>query len=244
MTKTVDCACVIHGDYYDWQYVERLYHMLTAQSDYQINLHVYTEAERSVPDHMIKHALTPWPGIAGPRRSWWYKMQLFDSAHFAGQLFYLDLDTVIVNNIDWLWQLDPSRFYAIRDFRHLWRPTWTGINSSLILWDTVQWHWIWDTVSEYGVDRLAKQYPGDQDFLSSVLVKDPDFEYFAENAAVSWRWQAHDGGFDMRARRFHDPGTGTRFEKSTSFLIFHGRPKPHDIADPVVQQHWQMKRIA
>jgi hypothetical protein len=239
----VDCACVIHGDYYDWQYVERLYNMLTARCDRAINLHVYTEAERDVPDYMIKHELTPWPGISGPRRSWWYKMQLFNSELFSGQLLYLDLDTVIVDSIDWIWQLDPEYFYAIHDFKHLWRPQWTGINSSLMLWNTDQYHWIWETVVNQGVEYLSKRYPGDQDLLSKLLIQDPKFRYFKSCRAVSWRWQALDGGYDMKNRRHLKPGTGTQIEKNTSFLIFHGNPKPHNVADPVVQQHWQIRHI-
>ena len=66
-----DCACVIHGTGYDWQYVEKLYNMLSRNLPNGIRFHVYTEATRPVPDHMIKHALQEWPGIAGPQREWW-----------------------------------------------------------------------------------------------------------------------------------------------------------------------------
>ena len=98
-TGPIDCACVIHGDAYSWTYVERLYNMLSRHVTPGIRLHVYTEADRSVPAPMIKHALTDW-SISGPRRAWWYKMQLFNTQHHAGPLLYFDLDTVIVRNID------------------------------------------------------------------------------------------------------------------------------------------------
>ena len=71
----IDCACVIYGDTYSWTYVERLYSMLNRHLSADIRLHVYTEAERPVPDPMIKHVLTSW-GDLGHRRNWWYKMQL------------------------------------------------------------------------------------------------------------------------------------------------------------------------
>jgi hypothetical protein len=242
--KSVDCACVIHGDYYDWVYVERLYNMLQANCSYEVRLHVFTEAERSVPDHMVKHALTPWPGISGPKQAWWYKMQLFDSRHFSGQLLYLDLDTVIVGNIDWLWALNSNCFHAIHDFKHLWKPTWTGINSSLMLWDTEQYHWIWETFSSNDLAATVKAFRGDQDFLSRVLLQHQSYCYFDRNRVKSWRWQAHNGGLDMKTRLYRKLNSGTMIDKDTSFLIFHGRPKPQDIADPTVQQHWQIRRIA
>jgi len=61
----IDCACVIHGSGYDWSYVERLYNMLCRNLHAEVRLHVYTEHDRSVPPHMVKHILTDW-GIAGP----------------------------------------------------------------------------------------------------------------------------------------------------------------------------------
>ena len=108
----IDCACVIHGSGYDWQYVERLYNMLCRNFTPKVRMHVYTEHDRSVPPHMVKHILEDW-GIAGPKRSWWYKMQLFNPALFSGNLLYLDLDVVIANNLDWIRDLSLDYFWTI-----------------------------------------------------------------------------------------------------------------------------------
>ena len=139
----IDCACVIHGDGYDWIYVDRLYNMLNRHLSRGARLHVYTEASRDVPGHLIRHDLTEWPGVSGRKRSWWYKMQLFNSDHFQGQLLYFDLDTVIVNNLDWIVNLSPAFFWTIRDFRSLWRIDCQNINSSVMYWNTQDWKSIW-----------------------------------------------------------------------------------------------------
>jgi hypothetical protein len=60
-----DCACVIHSTGYSWDYVERLYRMLTRALPGGIRMHVYTEESRPVPAHMIKHVLHEWPGLSG-----------------------------------------------------------------------------------------------------------------------------------------------------------------------------------
>ena len=65
----IDCACVIHGDVYQWHYVDTLYSMLTRNLSRPIRMHVYTEHDRPVPPHMIKHVLTEWPGIQGAKKS-------------------------------------------------------------------------------------------------------------------------------------------------------------------------------
>jgi lipopolysaccharide biosynthesis glycosyltransferase len=140
----VDCACVIHSDGYSWEYVERLYNMLTRNLSRPINFHVYTEPERTVPDHMIKHELTEWPGVAGPKKSWWYKMQLFNSQLFSGQLLYLDLDVVITGNLDWIIRLPTRNFHAIHDFRRLWKPTSRTINSSVMYFNTNTYRYVWE----------------------------------------------------------------------------------------------------
>ena len=164
----IDCACVIHGSAYDWTYVDRLYSMLSRHISCGINLHVYTELHRSVPAPMIKHGLTDL-GISGPKKSWWYKMQLFDTQHFRGPLLYFDLDTVITSNIDWIWQLNLRHFWTVRDFKYLWRPTNNDSNSSVMWWNTVQYNYVWQEFNTRKLPDLMKQYRGDQDFISDII---------------------------------------------------------------------------
>ena len=237
MRGPIDCACVIHGIAYPWTYVERLHSMLSRHITPGIRLHVYTEADRPVPEPMIKHALDPW-SIASPKKSWWYKMQLFNPAHHSGSLLYFDLDTVIVGNIDWIWQQPTTYFWAIRDFKYLWRPNHTGINSSVMWWNTQQYQNIWDTFTQQDLTTTMRKYPGDQDYISAVIPENQR-RFFDTNRVQSWRWQCLDGGYNFRKRRHQAPDTGTQLTDSTSIIVFHGNPKPENVADPVVLQHWQ-----
>lgn len=233
----VDCACVIHGDVYSWHYVDVLYNMLCRNLSRGVCMHVYTEQDRSVPDHMIKHVLTEWPGIKGSKKSWWYKMQLFNTDLYQGQLLYLDLDTVIVGNLDWITQLSQAHFWAIRDFKTLWQPKFQGINSSVMYWHTEKFKTVWQEFSKHDVPRLCAKYHGDQEYLSSVL-KPTQRRFFPEKSAQSWRWQAFDGGIDPYTRRHQHPGLGTQIDPATSLLIFHGQPKPDQVQDSVIKNHW------
>jgi len=237
ITGPIDCACVIHGDAYDWQYVERLYNMLSRHITPGIRLHVYTEADRAVPEPMIKHALMDW-GISGPKRSWWYKMQLFNPEHHAGPLLYFDLDTVVVNNIDWIWKQSTAYFWAVRDFKHLWRPTHNGVNSSVMWWDTQRYQPVWETFIQQDLQNIIKKYPGDQDYISAIIPQNQR-RLFDSARIQSWRWQCLDGGYDFARRRCHNPGQGTTFTENTSVLVFHGKPKPDDISDDIVKNHWR-----
>lgn len=233
----IDCACVIHGDAYDWLYVERLYNMLNRHITPGIRLHVYTEASREVPTPMIKHELEPWT-ISGPKQSWWYKMQLFNSNHHRGPLLYFDLDTVITGNIDWIWNLPLRYFWAVHDFKHLWRPTHQGINSSVMWWDTTMFHGVWKQFKKHDFEYVLKRYPGDQDYITDAITANSR-RFFDTNQVKSYRWQVLDGGHDFKTRRYISPGTGVSSTDLPNILIFHGKPKPADVSDPVIIRHWQ-----
>ena len=235
--NTMDCACVIHGNLYPWEYVERLYHMITTNLSCPVRFHVFTEHDRPVPATMIKHILQDWPGIAGRKKAWWYKMQMFDGLHVQGRLLYFDLDTVIARPIDWMLSLPSEYFWTIRDFRHLWRPNWRGINSSIMLWDTVRYRWIWQRFQENNIAAVTRQFHGDQDFMNSVLT-DKHLRFMPEHLVKSWRWQIKDGGMDMRTRVYRRPDAGSVLDPDTAVMIFHGSPKPHEVQDPVIQRLW------
>lgn len=233
--ETIDCACVIHGDVYGWHYVERLYSMLQRHLTPQVRLHVYTEWHRTVPEPMIKKPLTDW-GISGPKQGWWYKIQLFNPALHSGPLLYFDLDTVIVGNIDWIWQQNLTYFWAPRDFKYLWSPGYQGINSSIMWWDTQKYSFVWENFDSTNMTRNLK-YRGDQDYISDII--HPKMRRFLDTDKLqSWRWQCLDGGYDFARKRHRTPGTGTALMETTSVLIFHGKPKPDQVQDPVVAKHW------
>jgi hypothetical protein len=233
----VDCACVIHGDAYSWIYVERLYNMLSRHISRGIQLHVYTELERPVPAPMIKHVLPAW-GIHGPKRSWWYKMNLFDSAQHAGPLLYFDLDTVIVDNIDWICDLPLSYFWAVQDFKYLWRPGHLSINSSIMWWDTRRFDSVWTTFTQENLATVIKKYRGDQDYIS-YAIDNKDQRFLDPERVKSWRWQCLGNGYNFKQRNHQTFDAGTVLHPGTCVLVFHGQPKPADLHDPVITQHWQ-----
>jgi len=234
----VNVACLIHSTGYDWDYVDRLYSMVKRNLTRPVAFHVYTESDRAVPDYMIKHELQPWPGNWGARKSWWYKLQLFNPEHFNGPMLYLDLDTVIVGNLDWITRLPMKFLWAARDYRYLWRPSHRGINSSVMWWEVQRFDWVWNQFKKLDLAYTMRGYPGDQDYLSAVIPEN-SIRHFLPLSVMSWRWQILDGGMNMRTRQYLAPNTGTRIDSRTSIMVFHGSPKPHEVFDPVIKNFWQ-----
>lgn len=233
----IQCACVIWGDKYDWIYVERLRNMLQRHLDANIIMNVFCEARRTVPPGYVKHTLQEWPGVSGHRQAWWYKIQMFEPGRLHDQVFYFDLDTVICRDISWMKTLDRKLFWTMRDFKYLWKPQWQGINSSVMIWQAKDFHWIWKRFQQQGIQDVMRRFHGDQDFLTAVLPQD-QIGMMDQDLIKSWRWQIKDGGMDIHTRRHHRPGTGACIDPQTCVVIFHGSPKPHEVQDTVIQQHW------
>lgn len=234
--EPVDCACVIHGDMYPWIYVERLYSMLNRHLSRGVRLHVYTELERPVPAPMIKHVLPAW-GIEGAKRGWWYKMNLFDSDQHAGPLLYFDLDTVIVNNIDWICDLPLSYFWAVQDFKYLQRSDRLDMNSSIMWWNTEKFSSVWTTFQQENLNTVIKRYRGDQDYLNQVLAG--NVRYLDPKQILSWRWQCIGDGYNFKRRNYYDPEATAHIPVGASVLVFHGDPKPADLSNSILDLHWK-----
>lgn len=226
----IDCACVIHGDFYSWEYVEKLYSMLTRHLTRPVRMHVYTESSRHVPAPFIKHALADM----SVHRAWWHKLQLFNSEYHSGPLLYFDLDTVIVDNIDWIWELPLNTFWTVKDFEYLWNPKASKINSSIMWWDTSKFDYVWRRFIQTDFKQISLECKGDQDYINSVI---KTRSFFDPTIVKSWRWQALDGGFNFRTKTHAAPKTGTIID-NVSILIFHGNPKPKEVTDHVIVRHW------
>jgi hypothetical protein len=186
---------------------------------------------------MIKHELEDW-GIGGRKRGWWYKMQLFNPQHHAGPLLYFDLDTVIVRNIDWIWQQPTRYFWTVKDFKYLWRPNHAGANTSVMWWDTERYAGTWQEFRSQPLDSIINKFPGDQDYVTKSI-NPAEMRFFDAERIKSWRWQCLDGGYNFTRKKHLLPKTGTTITDQTAVLVFHGQPKPVDLKDSVIIEHWK-----
>ena len=88
--------------------------------EYVYNLKAGVERNTTIPFNFVCYTDQNIPGIETRRLKpgfdgWWNKLQIFDPALKAGdQVVYIDLDTIIVGNIDWLLE-HKSWFMGIED---------------------------------------------------------------------------------------------------------------------------------
>lgn len=233
----IDCACLIHDTLYDWTYVDRLYNALVRNLTPAVRMHVYTESNRPVPQPYIHHALEEWPGLRGPKQSWWYKVQIFNKQYFTGDLLYFDLDTVITNNIDWIWQQSTQKFNAARDFKYLFKPRRTTINSSVMWFNVEKYNYVYQNFDPAHITKRKARYHGDQDYIHDQIPP-LDLHYLDFTRIKSYKWEVAEGGFDFNRRKPLSPGAPTILD-GVSVLVFHGNPKPAKVSDPVIHEHWR-----
>jgi hypothetical protein len=186
---------------------------------------------------MIKHILDDW-GISGPKKSWWYKIQLFNPQHYDGNMLYFDLDMVIVRELDFIRELDPAYFWSIRDFRYLQRPALQTVNSSVMWFNVPQFADVWQKFTARPVDAATQGYPGDQDYIAAAISHNRR-RFFQDQYFESYRWQCLDGGYDFSRRHYRQPSSGVNISPNTAAVVFHGTPKPHQVTAPVIQQLWK-----
>lgn len=154
---------------------------------------------------------------------WWQKVKLFDRSNWAGneRVLFLDLDVVIVDEIDSFFK-GGHHTNAIANFGINYRHS--KYNSSVVAWNTDgPAARVWDAFKETGPDRVIKSLHGDQCWFWRVMV---------DNVLVwpipwvqSYKYEVR----QRRPRALGDP----------KIVVFHGDPKPWDVQDGIVKEHYR-----
>lgn len=200
---TVTVSCVYWGSKFSLDYVYNLKASIERNTTVPHKFVCYTD--RSIPNVETKILK---PGYEG----WWNKLQLFDPANkVSNRMIYLDLDTVITGNLDWLLN-DRSWFMGVEDVGavnkhqpHLKNVLQTGIMS----WDFDPVSFIW---SEFvlSFDRVVDTYRGDGEYLSTIInpYQRTLLQYKYPDALKSYKYDVYPN----------------KLKKETSIVGFHGRP--------------------
>lgn len=196
-------TCVKVGTLYGPEYVNRLAAMVARHTTLEHRFVCLTD-----DPHGLGCASVP---IDTDLPGWWAKLALFRPGMFSERVLYLDLDTVLCGNIDFLFDytgplamlrsfLPPSPYgSAVMSFQ----PTGLGV-----LW------------TDFSRDVMERLY-GDQDWI-------------AERAPSVECWQ------DIAPGRIGSYKVDGLEDGPQDFAVccFHGEPKPHDVVDGWVGDVW------
>lgn len=198
----ITVVCVCWGDKFDHDYVRNLKSMVERNTT--VEHEFVCLSDRDIDGVTTKKLM---PGYEG----WWNKLQLFHSGFgFSDRVVYLDLDTVIVGNIDWLLNY-TGNFMGIEDLgsinphqKHL-----KGVmQSGVMAWKYSMFHNVWEKFKN--ATNVTKNFRGDGEFLHRAI---PDYsrdllQDLYPNKLKSYKYQVYKEGI----------------KDDLSIVCFHGRP--------------------
>ena len=231
----LNVICVKHGTKYTGLHVNRLYSMVKRHLTIPYRFVCFTENSANIdPNVQIIKLPTELP-ISG----WWWKTYIFNKDHFhAGDIqLYFDLDMVIIDNIDKLYQYMPGHFIGLQNLGRVFnKPDCLG--SAVLRWSGNSYSRIWDKFIEN--PSVALQYPGgDQDWIWKHCNK--QIKFFPKEWIMSYKWEVRNMSelirFENRwvFKNTRDP----EIHKDTAVLAFHGTPDMEDVKDKIIVENWQ-----
>lgn len=173
--QKISVVCVKWGDKYTSDFVNRLYIMVKRNLTYDFDFYCYTED----PDGIIPDCkILPIPED-NDLESYWNKVSLFKPGLLTGRVLYLDLDTVIQQNIDCLITYNEKKLTGVKtywsdittdeNYYYVTLRYKTSFNSSIMVWNAEDYYWVWDHF-EADKDWYIIKYFGDDKFIGNEII--------------------------------------------------------------------------
>lgn len=215
-TQIVNIITVKQGNRYGHEYVNKMYNMVRRNITFPFRFHCITDDHTGIRDNIRVISLPEDMPFSG----WWVKPYMFKTGLFKhGINLYFDLDLVIVRNIDKLITYMPGSFVGARDYAYTRRPDFYNLASGIMRWVNGSYNMIWTRLERD--QNISRNFAGDQEYIYHYHKK--DIKFYPEDYAISYRWQYEEG----------------KKTEQTCVLDFHGRPKPHEVDDKYIKEHWQ-----
>lgn len=206
---TPKVCCIKVGSKYGPEYVNRLYRMVEENTTHPHEFVCLTDDPRGVECQTVP--------VGTELSGWWSKLVLFKPhpALKGHRVIFLDLDTIILGNIDFLFDYKGD-FAILRDFYH---PK--GYGSAIMSIEPGFGSQLWTSKHILG-------YHGDQDWIRAN-VKDADlWQDLYPGKIVSFKVHCQDV-----------------VPTQASIVCFHGYPKNSDLhPDRPLRRTWEQSPVA
>ena len=176
--------------------------------------------------------LPDW-NLHGSRQLWWYKVYMFSPQTWTGPVFYMDLDTIIINNIDKFWDYETDKFCICQDFNRQFIEDYSVSNSSVMRFDPDKYTDIYYRFIS-NPQKIIRQYRGDQDYITAYFKERNDSIWWPKEWAMSYKWELLHGGSKVGnpgvryPEDYYFPDSQEIVPSSCSIVVFHGNPGPYE----------------
>jgi hypothetical protein len=208
------------GTLYGPHYVDRLYAMVNRHLSRPFRFVCFTDDAEGIRQEVECLPMPPITLTEKYKNHPWRKIGLFNPTlgDLSGTTLFLDLDLVIVDSIDPLFDYEPSRFCIIHNWTHPDRITG---NSSVYRFEVGADSYVLDRFYTESHEHWIAEYGNSQTFLSNSV---KDMAYWPAEWCVSFKKHCLPGGpfglFNMLKR--------SRVPEGARVVVFHGHPNPDD----------------
>ena len=228
-------VCVKWGNKYIPQYVNVLYNMIKRHTTVPYQFHCITESPQGLDKHINTIALPNHPWV----KTWWSKVWMFSEEFpLKGNILFLDLDVIVHNNIDELFNYNPNKFMIIRDFNRCRVKDWKQSNSSCMRWTAGSMNFLYtDFVANHR--NIIQRHWGDQDWVMQ-RAKD-EINHWPDDWIRSYKWEM----VGFKDTKLRDKSGKYYFRKAPKIIpenkiaVFHGEPNPLNCSDQFVVDNWK-----
>lgn len=202
----INIVCLKWGDKYGAEYVNNLFEGIKKNTTTEFRFHCFTDNSIGILDGVIIHAL-PYRDI----EIWWNKLYLFsDEIRIpkGEKIFYVDLDTLITNNIDELLQVNVDKIVMLRDFLVGLAKSCSNIASGLMAWKHGDYAYVWEDFIKNPDVAIASVHPhGDQGWVEKCISDYSIWQDLYPSKVVSFKVHCQSG-----------------LPPNASVVCYHGRP--------------------
>jgi lipopolysaccharide biosynthesis glycosyltransferase len=202
----INIVTVKWGDKYDAAYVNKLYASIKRNTTLSFRFHCFTEDSSDLNPNVFAHDL-PYTNL----QSWWNKLYLFSNEILipkGEKIFYVDLDTLITDNIEDLLQQPANKITVLRDFLNGIARTAGEMGSGLMMWRHGEYEHIWTEFTKNPSAAVELVHPhGDQHWIDHCVSDRFYWQELLPNRVVSFKVHCREG-----------------LPKNAAIVCYHGRP--------------------
>ena len=220
----INIVCLKWGGKYGPEYVNRLFYAVRRHVTHEYRFWCVTEDDTGIDWRVRRSPLKIDRGL----ETWWNKIQLFSENLLipqGEQIFYIDLDTLIVSNIDDLLTDQIPDIIVLRDFYHGIAKTAGLVGSGLMSWRHGQYRHIWDRFIQDPQAAIMSCRPhGDQRWIEKNITSWYNWQDLFPDRVVSFKVHCQSG-----------------IPANTGIICYHGRPSiPESITADMQNYKWKI----
>ena len=215
-------VCIKWGKKFNSEYVNRLHKMVEKNLTLPHRFVCFTDDTDGINPVIEVYPLPQIKFKDGPERGW-RKLSVLSKnlQDLQGTALCLDIDIVIINNIDYLFE-ESGDFRIIKDWGYP-ASSYVG-NSGCYRFNIGQHHDILKYF-ENNFDEITKQFRNEEEYLSYKIKEKGILQYWKPKTAISFK---HGCMSSFPLNLFTTPKQPT---DETKILIFHGNPLPKEAID-------------